>query len=177
MQPWQQFYEMLGGAAATLLGLLFVAVSMNAELILSGAHQHSRRLAEQAFQNYLAVLVVSLFVEMPGTGPQSFGSTLLIISGGWGAWAVWRLRTVILKPFSRDMQQAPARRYLATLAGFGLLVFAAWRMMHGGDYALYVAMGTLLLLVSATIASWELLVKVAEERYRGPDDPSRAKGP
>ena len=177
MQPWQQFYEMLGGVAATLLGLLFVAVSLNAERILSAAHEHSRRLAEQAFQNYLAVLVVSLFVEMPGYGPSALGFTLLIMSGIWGAWAVVRLGPLIARPFARDTRLAPVRRYLVTLMGFALLVLAAYRMIRGGEYASYVAMGTLMLIISATIASWELLVKVAEERYRGPDDPGRAKGP
>jgi hypothetical protein len=176
VQPWQQFYEMLGGAGATLLGLLFVAVSLNAELILSDAHQHSRRLAEQAFQNYLAVLVVSLFVEMPGYGPKQFGFTLLILSGVWGAWALWRLRATIFHPFASGQRTAPRRRYIATLAGFGMLVFAAYRMMYGGEYAIYVAMGTLMLLISATIASWELLVKVAEERYRGPGGPTQDGG-
>src|ERR1700742_202094 len=122
VQPWQQFYEMLGGVAATLLGLLFVAVSLNAERILSAAHEHSRRLAEQAFQNYLAVLVVSLFVEMPGYGPSALGFTLLIMSGIWGAWAVVRLGPLIARPFARDTRLAPVRRYLVTLMGFALLV-------------------------------------------------------
>ncbi len=41
MQSWQQFYEMIGGAGATLLGLLFVSVSLNAEQILGPTHKHS----------------------------------------------------------------------------------------------------------------------------------------
>jgi len=42
LSEWHDFYLLTGTAAATLLGLLFVAVSLNAEIILSGgasAHQ------------------------------------------------------------------------------------------------------------------------------------------
>jgi hypothetical protein len=49
MQIWSGFYTVIAGAAATLLGLLFVAVSINATAILNEADGNSRRLAEQAF--------------------------------------------------------------------------------------------------------------------------------
>lgn len=58
MQDWSGFYT-AAGAAATLLGLLFVAISINVESLAQG-HENSRRLAEQGFHNYFAVLVVAL---------------------------------------------------------------------------------------------------------------------
>ncbi len=61
MQPWSQFYATIAASSAALLGLLFVVVSINAPAAL-GAHAIlSRRLTEQAFQNYLAVMMVSLW--------------------------------------------------------------------------------------------------------------------
>jgi hypothetical protein len=60
MQVWFGFYAVAGGAAATLMGLLFVAVSINAAAILNEARGHLQRLAEQAFQNCATVLLVSL---------------------------------------------------------------------------------------------------------------------
>jgi hypothetical protein len=65
MQGWLEFYAVTAGAAATLLGLLFVAVSINATVILGEAREDSKRLVEQAFQNYLAVLLVSLLAIVP----------------------------------------------------------------------------------------------------------------
>ena len=53
-------YAVIGAVDATLMGLLFVALSMNAVVALSRGPEGSRRLAEQAFENYLAVLMVSL---------------------------------------------------------------------------------------------------------------------
>jgi hypothetical protein len=168
MQSWQQFYEMLGGAAATLLGLLFVSVSLNAETILGPAHKHSKRLAEQAFQNYLAVLMVSLFAAYPEMGPVSLGYTLIWVAGIWGAWAVSRVVPSLAE--HRDTPSfGSARRYLATLTGFGVLVYGGWRMISEKSYhADYIAIGAIILLVSATVVSWDLLIKLAQEKYRDP---------
>ncbi len=83
MQGWHDFYEMIGGAAATLLGLLFVSVSLNAEIILGPAHRHSKRLAEQAFQNYLCVLLVSLLVAFPGISMLSLGNAMFWATVVW----------------------------------------------------------------------------------------------
>lgn len=167
MQGWQQFYEMLGGAAATLLGLLFVAVSMNAEIILSSAHKHSRQLAEQAFQNYLAVLVVSLLVELPDNTRGPHGYTLLVISAIWAVWSVIRMRTTLRQPLLGESRADPLRRFIATILGFGLIAYAAYKMVTGqAGYADMVASGAMLLLISATISSWQLLTRVAEDKYR-----------
>jgi len=166
MQAWGQFYEMLGGAAATLLGLLFVAVSMNAEIILGSAHLQSRRLAEQAFQNYLAVLVVGLLVCLPGNGRQSLGYTLLSVSAIWAGWALFRLISTLRAHIIGDTRRNVLRRYLATILGFGMIAYAALDLVASkGDQPTYIAVGSMLLLISATVASWELLTKVAEYKY------------
>jgi hypothetical protein len=49
----------ISSASAALLRLLFVSISINAPATLGEGQDHSRRLAEQAFQNYLAVLMVA----------------------------------------------------------------------------------------------------------------------
>jgi len=167
MQAWQNFYEMLGGAGATLLGLLFVSVSLNAEIILGSTHLQSRRLAEQAFQNYLAVLVVGLLVCLPGNNRESLGYTLLSISAIWAGWAVYRMVSTLRSPIVGDTHRNVLRRYLATLVGFGMIAYAAISVTTGKDDKLiYIAVGAMLLLISATIASWELLTKVAEDKFK-----------
>jgi hypothetical protein len=167
MQSWQQFYEMMGGAGATLLGLLFVSVSLNAEQILGPEHKHSKRLAEQAFQNYLAVLLISLVVVFPGLGPISLGSSLIWMAGIWGLWAIARALPSITQPVPGQSWFRSARRYLPTVVGFALLVYESIMMINGkNDHPEYIAVGALLLLVSATIISWELLIRIAEDRYK-----------
>lgn len=170
MQGWQQFYEMIGGAGATLLGLLFVSMSLNAETILGPGHEHSRRLAEQAFQNYLAVLVVSLIVVFPNMPPDGIGYSLMWVSGIWGAWAIARAIPSFRAPRDKRWYN-PTRRYFATLAGFAMLVWSAWKMIATRTYhGETIAIGAMLLLISATVVSWDLLIKVAEEKFRSRGD-------
>jgi len=65
VHEWHDFYVVAGGAAAALLGLLFVALTLNADLILTGNRTHLKRIAEQAFQNYTVVLISALLFAMP----------------------------------------------------------------------------------------------------------------
>jgi hypothetical protein len=169
MQAWEQFYEMLGGVSATLLGLLFVSVSINAETILGPAHTHTRHLAEQAFQNYLMVLIISLLIVIPTMRPASLGQTLLWLAGLWGVWAVARA-TRSIQHVAREGWFKHVRRYLVTLAGFALLIYAGIELLNGAKTTPdTVAMGAMTLLLSATIVSWELLIKLAQERYTNKD--------
>jgi hypothetical protein len=171
VQVWHEFYEMIGGAAATLLGLLFVSVSLNAEIILGPSHKHAKRLAEQAFQNYLAVLIVSLVMVFPGGASVSLGYTLLWISGVWGIWAVTRAVPALREARSRESWGGPLRRYFATLIGFASLLYAAYRMITGdGPHLEFVAIGVMLLLIAATTVSWNLLINIAEQKYQARSD-------
>jgi hypothetical protein len=165
MTPWFTFFEMIGGAAATLLGLLFVSASVNAKAILSDAHRHSRRLAEQAFQNYLVILIVSLGAVLPR--PSMWGFSYFIL-GGSGVWAVWVLLRVAeaLREGAQSGERFKlVRRYVASLIGFGMLVYSGARMAIAREDMLdFTAIGLLVLLVSATVVSWELLLSIAGAR-------------
>jgi hypothetical protein len=98
MQAWFDFYAVIGAAAATLTGLLFVALSMNAAVALSRGPEGSRRLAEQAFENYLAVLMVSLLALFPDMTPITFGRTALAVTATWTVWVGVRLYQAAAEP-------------------------------------------------------------------------------
>ncbi len=171
MQTWTTFYEMIGGAAATLLGLLFVSVSLNAEAILGPAHKHSKRLAEQAFQNYMCVLLVSLLVCFPGMHPDSLGYSVLWTTGIWGIWVVSRMYLVFAEPLAGETRLRALRRYLPTAMGFAALIYGGVLLLRGhGDYTDFIAIGAILLLIAATVVSWELLIRIAEQRYAARKD-------
>lgn len=170
-QSWVNFFGMIGGVAATLLGLLFVSVSVNARIILGKEHIHSKSLAEQAFQNYLAVLTVSLIEYLPTVTPQQFGYVLLATTAVWSVWVVVRVFNAVRHHAPVDSRRTLFRRYFASLIGFGLLVFSGIEMaLRSDDMRGSVAVGLVILLLSATIASWDLLTRVAQEKHTGPKD-------
>src|SRR5580704_15545681 len=98
MQAWFDFYAVIGAAAATLTGLLFVAMSMNAAAALGAGPHGSRRLAEQAFENYLAVLMVSLLALFPDMTLLIFGRITLIVTSTWALWVLVRLYQAAAEP-------------------------------------------------------------------------------
>jgi hypothetical protein len=162
MQAWSTFYAVIGAAAATLTGLLFVAMSMNAAAALGRGPHGSRRLAEQAFENYLAVLMVSLLALYPDMSLQVFGVVTLAVTAGWTGWVLVRLYQAALQPSAHETRAAALRRHLSTLIGFGLLIYAAARMAQGAsDVRDTFASATIVLLFSATEKAWGLLNRIA----------------
>lgn len=162
MQAWTSFFEVTAGASATLLGLLFVSVSFNAEAILSEKHRGSRRLAEQAFQNFLAVLMVSLLALIPAISLESLGFSTLAVSAVWVAWVVIRLYQTFAGSPGAGSRIHALRRQLGSLFGFGVLVWASLRMAQGsGDSRVSYGAATIVLLFTATAVSWRLLLELA----------------
>lgn len=162
MQAWFGFYSAVGGFAATLLGLLFVAISVNAATILGDGHENSRRLAEQAFQNYLAVMIVALLAIFPTMDVQEFGQAALAVTAIWGGWVLVRLYLASTRPHDLGSRWQAVRRQLTSFVGFGMLIYAAVRMAFGiGQDHNLLAAATIVLLFSATAVSWELLLKIA----------------
>jgi hypothetical protein len=165
MQIWTGFYSVVAGAAATLLGLLFVAVSINASVILDEAHGDSRRLAEQAFQNYLAAMLVSLLSIFPALDISELGFAVLALTAMRSAWALVRLYLAATRPHDPGSRLQSLRRHLISLVGFGMLTIAAVRTAFNlGDSRGLFAIATMILLFSATTVSWELLLRIAKKK-------------
>lgn len=165
IQAWHDYFGMLGAASATLLGLLFVSVSINAETILGSAHKYSMHLAEQAFHNYIATVVLSLMVFYPGISNGSLGLTILFLSGLYSARLAIRVYKAMRAPRGAESRFDAVRRYGATLCGFVMLALGGALMLQDKQLQPIIAMGGLVLIVSATAISWQLLVRVAETRY------------
>lgn len=162
MQGWFDFYAVIGAAAATLTGLLFVAMSMNTVAALSKGPEGSRRLAEQAFENYLAVLMVSLLALFPDMSLTTFGRTTLLVTATWTVWVVVRLYQAAAVASVHETRLTAIRRHLSTLIGFGLVIYAAARMALGGtDTRDTLASAAIVLLFSATEKAWGLLNRIA----------------
>ena len=86
LAPWHEFYELLGTAAATLIALLFVAVSISTSVLTS--EPESRRntstyLSPVVF-HYANLLFLSLIALIPTQTWESFG----LVTGAAGIGSV-----------------------------------------------------------------------------------------
>jgi len=165
MQAWAGFYAAVAAASAALLGLLYVAVSINATAALGPDQPVTQRLAEQAFQNYLAVLMVALLSLFADISTIVFGSVTLAATAGWSVWVVVRFVQAVMEPGERRSWIVGVRRHLSSLVGFGMMLFAALRMaLRWGDEYNWLAASVLVLMFSATTVSWELLTRIARRK-------------
>jgi hypothetical protein len=165
MQPWTQFYAAVATASATLLGLLFVAVSINVSAAFGPDEAVSRRLTEQAFQNYLAVMMVAFLALFPGIETRTFGMVALSTTATWSIWVVIRFCQTLTQRLERRHWIYSVRRHISSVIGFAILLVSAFRMAlnRGTSYDLLAA-STLVLMFSATTVSWELLRRIANRR-------------
>jgi cytochrome bd-type quinol oxidase subunit 2 len=161
MQGWAQFYAVVAAVAATLMGLLFVAVSVNAEESVGPSHDTSRRLAEQALQNYLTTVLIALVALTPDITTRSFGVVTVSLTVVAAILTVVRL-TMLLRSDEKIRHVRSIQRYGSSILGFAMLIYSALRMSLGdGDHRTMLAISLMVLLGSATMMSWELLLRIA----------------
>src|SRR5438270_13721524 len=75
---WHDFFVMVGGAAAALTGLVFVALSLNLETIVRDLTHRNRAIGTLA--GFTAIFVICAFGLVAGQSHQMFGLEWLIVS-------------------------------------------------------------------------------------------------
>jgi hypothetical protein len=81
LRDWQNFYILTGTASATLIGLLFVAISisMGSNLSLRQASTSLRTFVEPTLLYYVQVLAISCVAIMPLPNPLLLGVLLIVL--------------------------------------------------------------------------------------------------
>ena len=77
VREWQIFYATIAGAAATLVGLLFVAMSLNVGMFTGTESIGLRMLSRQTLSNFLYIIVFALIFLIPRQGPLGLGVPLM----------------------------------------------------------------------------------------------------
>ena len=83
MNPWSTFAQVAGTAAASLIGLLFVAVSIRIDFIARS--QELRNRAAQTLSLFGTVLLTAILIAVPGQATEVLGAeltALAVIAGG-----------------------------------------------------------------------------------------------
>lgn len=164
IHDWQVFYATIAGASATLLGLLFVAVSINKEHLENEMHAHFRSLARQTFGTFMYIITFSLVFLIPRESPLGLGIPLTCI-------AVFGLINMIreMAPHKRTVEGLVAlNRYGWSLAGFSVMISSSIHILLAADKAslYHLVSAMFMLLVSAAKSSWILMVEIKGQDIR-----------
>jgi len=77
---WQNFYLLVGTAAATLAGLMFVAVTFGSELVTPRSGASVRSFLDPTFNHFVHVLFTAGLMVIPTMPPTLLGSALLLVA-------------------------------------------------------------------------------------------------
>jgi hypothetical protein len=171
---WQNFYLLVGTAAATLAGLMFLAITFGSELVTPDTSASVRSFLDPTFNHFVHVLLMACLMVVPTMGPTLLGVLLLLV-------AIYRVAALFR--IYRHMREAhrihqdielsdwlsgiviPLMTYLllgAASVGFVLRFEAAFDAL---------AIVTLALLLNGVFGAWELMVWLALTRTRRRESP------
>jgi hypothetical protein len=156
-EQWHDFCTSFAGAAGALLGLVFVAVSLNLDSILAGSELPQRAIETLIFFAY--PLAASLLVQVPGLSTTGLGVGQAILAVGLVGIAVkdiprWRRERT--DPLSWRLTHLAPGALIALLAVIGSVAMLTTSI--GGLYWLAAAM--VVATTSGRINSWVLLVEI-----------------
>jgi hypothetical protein len=165
IHAWLEFGVAVAGAAAVLTGLVFVSVSINLERVLQVPGLPDR--AGESVLMFVAVLIYSLFLMVPGQSTTALGVELLVSGLIFAAVlllvAALGFRKPTLQPLSWKITRIVAAlgcSVPAVVAGVTLMAEAG-----GGLYWLFAAI--VLAFLAGVGNAWVLLVEIVrDERYR-----------
>jgi hypothetical protein len=164
VQAWQSFYLLTGGASATLVGLMFVAVTFGAGLVDRQRIDAARSFIDPTFNHFVQVLLFACMLVVPSLSPRLLGT----ITVAAGALRLTSLVSVFrhYREAHRVHQDVEASDWLMAVglpgAAYLLLATTGVGFIVGHARALDgLALVTLVVLAIGVRSAWETLVWMA----------------
>jgi hypothetical protein len=168
MKEWHDFYVLVGTASATLLGLLFIAVSLGAGFLTEERQSATRTFMSPVVIHFTSVFFLSAIALFPSHQAGFFAALI----GGTAAIGAIISTYITIQVVRTDMtnyiEDYLAYGLLPGLGYFALLV-ASVSIYFEKDFGLNALAGALLLLAIVNIRNaWDLLLTMIH-RYRRKD--------
>ena len=175
LERWHDFYLLAGTAAVTLVGLLFVALSLHLDVLLHDRRAHLLVYARQTLTSFTFVLLLSLLCLVPGEGTRVLGATFTALSVIVMGITIQMARTGMKSVGPQhELKSMLRRRTRILLIGYLMAGVCGVSMLLRRDpYLVYWMVGAVcMLLGNAAGSSWDLLVQVG--RLKRDEDRNRA---
>ncbi|MFA6373269.1 MAG: hypothetical protein WCW68_11640 [Methanothrix sp.] len=167
IDSWRDFYMLTGSASATLVGLIFVAVTLHIDVIAEAKKSSDiRMLAEEIFINFLMILSFAFIFVVPSDTSTGIGYPLLILGiiQIVHTAALW-LRFLRRKDEHRVFESSMILRGLLipnTICYLTLTFIGADILQGRTRYLGWMVMVIVWLTIAAVENTWHLMMRVAE---------------
>jgi hypothetical protein len=164
LAEWHDFYAVVAGISATLIGLLFVALGLNPRIMADDGPAGMRLWSALTFHSFLIVLVIALVALIPDNSREAIAITLLII----GVQGVFRVITDLRRsrddPDPRWTGRSALIRSLSPAIAYAMCWWLAVDLWQGDSDALgWLVVVVVLLLISAAGTCWDPLKAIGEQ--------------
>jgi hypothetical protein len=166
LKEWHDFYILLGTAAATLLGLLFVAVSLGAGYLTEQHQYGTRTFMSPVVIHFTSVFFLSAVALLP-LHQAKFFAVLIGTTASIGAIiSTYTTIQVVRTDMTNYIQDYLAYGLLPGVA-YLVLLTAAVSIYLEKDFGLNALAAALLLLAIANIRNaWDLTLTMARRHHR-----------
>lgn len=166
---WQNFYFMVGGASATLLGLMFVAISLGVHLVTDENRDGINTFVSPSVFYFVSAFLIACAMLVPSYKPLVL-AFLLFEGGIVGLARTYRYSKPIVEA-AREYQDfdraewaaqviGPVVSYVLLLAASIGFVLEKWTPAFIG-----VAVAPIILLLSAIADTWSLVLWIVDQRH------------
>jgi hypothetical protein len=156
LDGWSDFFTLTGSAGATLVGLLFIVITLNTDLSTARTLDIARASMTPALYSFGSVLLQSMIALVPWKASWP-GGVILVLLGIGGA--IYRIRTVrVRSALHLKAIHGPVDRIFHNAVPVGaslVLIFGGVEWITGSDRAPFAIAGSCtLLLVSGIYRTW-----------------------
>jgi hypothetical protein len=164
LAPWQNFYLLVGTAAATLTGLMFIAVTFGSSLVTRETEQMSRAFLDPTYEHFGQVLLTACVMTVPVL-TSSVLAALLIVAGLLRLRSLRRIfghyREAHRRSGDVELSDWVMSMVVPGLCHFGLVLTGVAFALGVRGAVVSLAVVTLVLLALGIQAAWELFVWMA----------------
>ena len=129
VHEWQIFYATIATAAATLVGLLFVAMSLNVRMFTGNKNIGLKKLAILTLTNFLYIIIFALIFLIPRQGPIGLGLPLMCNGFAGLMSTIPHLRTLLSNIPQGISRRNTYIRAAMTLVAFAVLIIVSFLVM------------------------------------------------
>jgi len=169
LSRWHDFYELIGTAGATLVGLMFVTASIGA-----GVFTRDQKTAMQSFitptvVHFSAILIICIVAIAPDETWNLLGALMIgggLIGLGYSGWTV---RRMVTGGYLAAIDASDRMWYvLLPIAGYGIVIAAGLRLeAHDANGLRILALGLITLLLAGIRNAWDMTIWIIQRRQPG----------